>query len=75
MTQKKTDSIIDDIHRIRREISDRFNGDVFEIAADAACRQLASNRPVWRPKHDEQAHAPEPAAGLVSQRKSSPPAR
>ena len=60
MTQKKTDSTIDDIHQIRREISDRFGGDVFAIAEDAARRQAASNRPVWKPKHDEQTDAPKP---------------
>ena len=59
MTQKKIDSTIDDIHQIRREISDRFGGDVFAIAKDAACRQAASNRPVWKPKHDEQSVASE----------------
>lgn len=49
MTQKKSDSTIDEIHRTRREISDRFGGDVFAIAEDAARRQAASNRPVWQP--------------------------
>ena len=59
MAQKKTDSTIDDIHQIRRDISDRFGGDVFAIAEDAARRQAAANRPVWKPKHDEQSDAPE----------------
>ena len=54
MIQKTSDSTIDEIHRIRREISDRFSGDLFAIAEDAARRQAASNRPVWQPKHDEQ---------------------
>lgn len=54
MTQKKTDATIDDIHQIRREISERFGGDVFAIAEDAARRLASSNRPVWKPKHDEQ---------------------
>ena len=49
MTRTKTDTTIDDIHAIRRETSDRFNGDVFAIARDAARRQLESNRPLWRP--------------------------
>jgi len=75
MTQKTTDSTIDEIHRTRREISDRFGGDIFAIAEDAARRQAASNRPVWTPKHDEQSHAPEPAAGPVSSGEPSPPAR
>lgn len=50
MNQKLTESIIDEIHRVRREVSDRFQGDVFAIAEDAARRQAASNRPVWQPK-------------------------
>lgn len=72
MTQKKTDSTIDDIHQIRREISDRFGGDVFAIAEDAARRQAASNRPVWKPKHDEQSVAPESPAARVSDGESNP---
>jgi hypothetical protein len=49
MTQKPTESPLDEIHRTRREISDRFGGDVAAIAEDAARRQAASNRPVWQP--------------------------
>jgi hypothetical protein len=60
MIQKKPDTTIDEIHQIRREISDRFGGDVFAIAEDAARRQAASNRPVWKPKHDEQTDEREP---------------
>ena len=48
MILKPTESPIDEIHRIRREISDRFGGDIAAIAEDAARRQAASNRPVWR---------------------------
>jgi len=55
---KKSDPTIDDIHQIRRELSDRFGGDVFAIAEDAARRQAASNRPVWKPKPDEQSVEP-----------------
>jgi len=60
MIQKTSDSPIDEIHRIRREISDRFGGDIVAIAEDAARRQAASNRPVWQPKHDEPIDAREP---------------
>lgn len=52
MVQISTDSPIDEIHRIRREISDRFDADVVAIAEDAARRQAASNRPVWQARHD-----------------------
>jgi hypothetical protein len=46
----KTESEIEEIHRIRREISDRFAGDIVAIANDAARRLAASGRPVWQPK-------------------------
>lgn len=65
MTQKTVDSTIDEIHRTRREISDRFGGDIVAIAEDAARRQAASKRPIWTPKHDEQSHAPEPPVRSV----------
>jgi len=60
MTQKTSDCPTDEIHRIRREISDRFGGDIVAIAEDAARRQAASNRPVWQPKHDEPNDTREP---------------
>ena len=44
---QKNETPIDEIHRIRREISDRFGGDIAAIAADAARRQALSGRPVW----------------------------
>jgi hypothetical protein len=75
MPQKKTDSTIDDIHQIRREISERFGGDVFAIAEDAARRRAASNRPVWKPKHDEQPPAREHANGPFSSGMASPHAQ
>lgn len=50
MKPTKADKTIDEIHEIRFEISDRFGGDVFAIAQDAARRQLESDRPLWRPK-------------------------
>ncbi len=49
MKPTKADNTIDEIHEIRFEISDRFGGDVFAIAQDAARRQSDSNRPLWRP--------------------------
>ncbi len=52
--QLKTDSVIDEIHRTRRDISKRFQGNVVAIAEDAARRQAASGRPIWQRKNDEQ---------------------
>ena len=51
----KTESETEEIHRIRREISDRFAGDIVAIANDAARRLAASGRPVWQPKTTNQA--------------------
>ena len=60
MIQKlKTDSVIAEIHQTRREISERFKGDIAAIAEDAARRQAASGRPVWQRKDDEQIDEPE----------------
>jgi hypothetical protein len=45
LNEPERDTTIEDIHRIRREISDRFGGDVFAIAEDARRRQALSGRP------------------------------
>nr|VFK32738.1 MAG: hypothetical protein BECKMB1821G_GA0114241_11244 [Candidatus Kentron sp. MB]VFK34589.1 MAG: hypothetical protein BECKMB1821I_GA0114274_10774 [Candidatus Kentron sp. MB]VFK76869.1 MAG: hypothetical protein BECKMB1821H_GA0114242_107920 [Candidatus Kentron sp. MB] len=50
MTEKVADSVIEEIHRTREAISKRFDGNTAAIAEDAARRQAASNRPVWKPK-------------------------
>ncbi len=51
MIQKlKAESPIDEIHRVRREISERFGGDISAIADDAAQRLATSGRPIWQPK-------------------------
>ena len=65
MIQKATDHTIEDIHRTRREISDRFGGDIESIAEDAARRLAASTRPVWRPNTTNKAMHPR-GGGQVS---------
>ncbi len=52
MDEENVDEVIEEIHRIRKAISVRFNGDIDAIVADAARRQAQENRPVWSP------HAP-----------------
>lgn len=49
------ESPIEELHRIRQEISDRFNGDIAAIAEDARKRQEAGGRPIWQPKQDRPA--------------------
>ena len=51
MIQKsKTETPIEEIHRVRREISERFDGDIAAIADDAERRAQKSGRPIWQPK-------------------------
>lgn len=68
-----TDPVIDEIHRTRREISDRFGGDLHAMLADARKRQAESGRPVWSPELANQAlHAS--GSSSVSGNGSSNPA-
>lgn len=50
MVQKKNniDTTIDEIHRTREEMADKFSGDIDALLEDARKRQLSSGRPVWR---------------------------
>ncbi|QPB72184.1 hypothetical protein D5125_17225 [Magnetovirga frankeli] len=45
---KKSDSIIEEIHHIREDISDKFSGDISAIAEDAARRQEQSSHLIWQ---------------------------
>ena len=75
MIQKSTaESPIDEIHRIRREISDRFGGDISAIADDAAQRQAASGRPVWQPKSTNKTMPPSGATQVPDNTENSPAA-
>lgn len=47
--KSNSDSVVDEIHRVRHEIAERFDGDVSAIAADADARAKASGRPIWKP--------------------------
>ena len=50
MTQKTTgrDTMIDEIHRTRERMAEKFGGDVTAILDDAQKRHEASGRPVWQ---------------------------
>ncbi len=60
MIPKVTDSVIEEIHQARVEISDRFGGNITAIAEDAARRQAASNRPIWGPQKPNNRLQPAP---------------
>ena len=50
MIQKKTDrdSVIDEIHRTRERMAEKFGGDIAAILEDARTRQEASGRAIWQ---------------------------
>jgi hypothetical protein len=49
-TPSERDTTIEDIHRTRRRIAEKFGGDLKAILEDAQKRQAASGREIWRPK-------------------------
>ena len=42
------DPILDEIHRTRQQIAEKFGGDIKAILADARKRQEASGRVIWQ---------------------------
>ncbi len=42
------DPILDEIHRTRQQIAEKFGGDITAILEDARKRQAASGHPEWR---------------------------
>jgi hypothetical protein len=76
MIQKQTaaDPVLDEIHRTRREISERFGGDLHAILDDARKRQAASGRPVWSPgSANHPMHGSGEVSGVDVECPSSPP--
>ena len=50
MTQKMNnkDNTVEEIHRTRRQMAEKFGGDIAAILDDARKRQAASGRPIWQ---------------------------
>ena len=42
------DTTIDEIHQVREQIADKFNGNIEAILEDARKRQEASGRAIWK---------------------------
>ena len=60
MIQKTTnlDPIIDEIHRTRQRMAERFGGDILAILEDAWNRQEASGRAIWQGPSSNKAMSP-----------------
>jgi hypothetical protein len=51
MNQTDTnDTIIEEIHETRRQMAEKFGGQIAAIVDDARKRQAASGRPIWQRK-------------------------
>ena len=46
--RNKRDTTIEEIHRTRQQMADRFGGDIAALLDDARKRQAASGRAVWQ---------------------------
>jgi hypothetical protein len=67
MTQNKStrDTTIEDIHRERQRLAEKFGGDIQAILEDARKRQEASGRPVWQGPSSNKAQPPSLPAPAV----------
>ena len=65
MIQKKNnrDTTIDEIHRIRQQMADKFGGNIAAILEDARKRQAASGRSVWQGSSSNKAMHPSGPSG------------
>lgn len=50
LQRNEADSTVDEIHRTRERIHDKFDGNIRAMVEDARQRQAKSGRPVWSPK-------------------------
>ena len=57
-TESKHDSMIEDIHRTRRRIAERFGGNLLAMIEDARTRQKSSGHPMWQPHASNHAVQP-----------------
>ncbi|NEX16544.1 MAG: hypothetical protein C1943_07935 [Halochromatium sp.] len=68
------DTLIEEIHQTRTAISERFHGNITAIADDAAARQSASGRAIWKPETPNKSATSD--RGLAGRRyRSGQPAR
>ena len=68
MMQKKNnrDTIIEEIHRTRQQMADKFGGDIAAMLEDARKRQAASGRLIWQGPTSNKAMHPSSGSGGLS---------
>ena len=57
-TNDNRDTIVEEIHRTRQRMAEKFGGDIAAILEDARKRQAASGRPVWQGSSSDKAIRP-----------------
>ncbi len=76
MIQKAdVDSTIEEIHRTRERLAEKFGGDIMAILEDARRRQAASGRPTWRSLSANKPVHPSGGSTVADNNESSPAAR
>lgn len=63
MQKNDRDTIIEEIHRTRQRMAEKFGGDITAILEDARKRQEASGRPVWQGSSSNKAMHPSGSSG------------
>jgi hypothetical protein len=59
MSQKsKSDTTIQEIHRTRERMAEKFGGNIAAILEDARQRQAASGRPLWQGRSTDKGMPP-----------------
>ena len=76
MIQKNNDrdTTIDEIHRTRQQMVDKFGGDIDAILEDARKRQAVSGRPIWQGRTSNKATHPSGGSGELPVDGASPAA-
>ena len=76
MIQKSdVDSTIEEIHRTRERLAEKFGGDIKAILEDARRRQAASGRPTWSELSANKSMHPSGGSSVPDNGETSPAAR
>jgi len=71
---RSRDPVIEEIHRTRRQMAEKFGGDIAAILEDARKRQAASERPLWQGQTSNKAVHPSGESDRLQSDDSAPAA-
>lgn len=71
---QEIDPVIEEIHKTRREIAERFNYDIMRISEDARRRQALGGRPLWQPESANKPMHPSGGSSVSDNGSSTPTA-